>query len=53
MATFFEIPEVVRALRATGWSTVWTADMDDLSTPVAFPEALSRVFFVATSTETG
>jgi SAM-dependent methyltransferase len=46
--TFFHAQAVVRALKEAGWLRVWVAGPDDLARPAEDPEALERVFFVAT-----
>ncbi len=46
--TYFQSDVVVKALKEAGWPRVWVASSDDLGQPLADPEALDRVFFVAT-----
>jgi SAM-dependent methyltransferase len=45
--TLFPAPVVVAALRQVGWTRVWAARIDDLTSPIADPEEYDRVWFVA------
>lgn len=45
--TVFDLRRVREMLGDVGWRRVHAADVSDLATPVAEPEALARVFFVA------
>ena len=46
-ATLFPAPVVISTLKDAGWSRVWVAAIDDLTTSIADPEEFDRVWFVA------
>lgn len=45
--TLFPAPAVMAALHDAGWTPVRMSSTDDLHTPIADPEQLDRIFFVA------
>jgi hypothetical protein len=45
--TAFSVADTIEALHAAGWRQAYAAVVSDLSRPVAEPEALGRIHFVA------